>query len=575
MALSFSRRLLLMFILSSVLPLFLLSGVFAQIGRTIVEKNARRLQAQATADVSQSIAREIQSARAFAEELACRADVLSWCAGTMAGESEFISDLFQFIAKNQPNGSEVYVISDNKHKTISRSSVPSEYADGIFRDWGVLHKARTEGGTVLFSHPHKNGAAVAIAVHAGDAGIVIVDILRERFAALFSPIAQKGSFTDFFVYDESGCIAFSPYVPNAEGLFVFDEMASRLHGKKSIAAKILDTPFTAESFCAENSGANYTKDLLLMAIFTAAIASLFALLFSAFVSRQIAEPVQNLARSFEKAESGDLSVQCEKPKGSLATEDMVSLIERFNKMVQKIALLTESRVEQERLLRVSEIKNLQAQISPHFLYNTLNSIKAMAKLKGEKGIAKMVTSLGSLLHDGFSPQEDSCVDFCSIEKSLELIHHYFYIETMRWQDKFSFEEHINPDILPYPIPRLVLQPIVENALVHGLEEKSTHGTLTIRGDFETLANGKTDIVLQVIDDGVGMSEAVLRAIKENRREALSTSSGIAISNTSRRLKLLYGESYALKIASKKGEGTSVTIRLPKGEKNDKSAYCGR
>ncbi|MBQ3824938.1 MAG: hypothetical protein II811_02250, partial [Spirochaetaceae bacterium] len=196
-------------------------------------------------------------------------------------------------------------------------------------------------------------------------------------------------------------------------------------------------------------------------------------------------------------------------------------------------------------------------------------------LKGEKGIAKMVTSLGSLLHDGFSPQEDSCVDFCSIEKSLELIHHYFYIETMRWQDKFSFEEHINPDILPYPIPRLVLQPIVENALVHGLEEKSTHGTLTIRGDFETLANGKTDIVLQVIDDGVGMSEAVLRAIKENRREALSTSSGIAISNTSRRLKLLYGESYALKIASKKGEGTSVTIRLPKGEKNDKSAYCGR
>ena len=303
------------------------------------------------------------------------------------------------------------------------------------------------------------------------------------------------------------------------------------------------------------------------------IAGILSIVVAALVSRSVAQPVQSLTKAMQKVESGELSVSCEEPSSTFCDFDLILLIRQFNHMVSRIATLTDERVERERLLRVAEIKNLQAQISPHFLYNTLNSIKSMAKFAHSPEIVRMVTNLGKLLRESIISENGFYTDYYSIERSLELVQNYFDIEAMRWENKFEFAEEIQPELLSYPIPRLVLQPVVENALVHGLEEKTGKGKLLIKGYFEEKSDGKRDIVLIVQDDGDGMKEEKLISLRNklntNQIDNLQSetsdfelgSNGIALSNTHTRLKLLYGEGYGLSIDSELGKGTTVTIRL--------------
>lgn len=348
------------------------------------------------------------------------------------------------------------------------------------------------------------------------------------------------------------------------------------NSEESVFSQALSaTPFFAQSLISKSSDKNFIHGLRRMVLYTAIIASLLSILVAALVSRSVAQPVQSLSAAMKKVEGGNLSVRCEEPENAFKDLDLILLIQQFNSMVSRIEKLTDERVERERLLRVAEIKNLQAQISPHFLYNTLNSIKSMAKFAHSPEIVRMVTNLGKLLRESIISENGFYTDFYSIERSMELVRNYFDIEAMRWENKFEFVEEIDPEILSYPIPRLVLQPVVENALVHGLEEKSGKGKLIIKGYFDKGQNSNRDIVLVVQDDGQGMKENQLATIRKklnttsediknkgqsNDEEKLGTN-GIALVNTNTRLKLLYGQDYGLSIESEPGQGTTVTIRL--------------
>ena len=200
----------------------------------------------------------------------------------------------------------------------------------------------------------------------------------------------------------------------------------------------------------------------------------------------------------------------------------------------------------------------------------------MAKFAHSPEIVKMVTNLGKLLRESIISDNGLYTDYYSIEKSLELVQNYFDIESMRWENKFDFVEEIDPELLSYPIPRLVLQPVVENALVHGLEEKTGRGKLVIKGFFDEKENGDRDIVFVIQDDGDGIKENKLNCLRnklnsdsdeniQTEEEQKLGCNGIALVNTNKRLKLLYGEGYGLSIDSKPGEGTTVTIRLKENE----------
>lgn len=578
MNVSFSKRLLLLFILCSTLPLFLLSFVFSEISSYVVARNALRSAKNVSQNVLAEIEKTTEKAERFASELSKDDKVIVWCLGN--DDAAIVSDLFQNIARNTDDDIfQVYIVSSMQEaRTISRQTVPQEYKSDIYSDWGILHKTRSRGKATFFAQPHPKSLpnvvmALCIPVPGTDgAGFVIVDILREGLAKECSKIEGITSLQDFFIYDESGCIAFSVHNAYKERSFVQDLKNS----EESVFSQALSaTPFFAQSLISKSSDKNFIHGLRRMVLYTAIIASLLSILVAALVSRSVAQPVQSLSAAMKKVEGGNLSVRCEEPENAFKDLDLILLIQQFNSMVSRIEKLTDERVERERLLRVAEIKNLQAQISPHFLYNTLNSIKSMAKFAHSPEIVRMVTNLGKLLRESIISENGFYTDFYSIERSMELVRNYFDIEAMRWENKFEFVEEIDPEILSYPIPRLVLQPVVENALVHGLEEKSGKGKLIIKGYFDKGQNSNRDIVLVVQDDGQGMKENQLATIRKklnttsediknkgqsNDEEKLGTN-GIALVNTNTRLKLLYGQDYGLSIESEPGQGTTVTIRL--------------
>lgn len=221
-------------------------------------------------------------------------------------------------------------------------------------------------------------------------------------------------------------------------------------------------------------------------------------------------------------------------------------------MVSRLRELWDNIIEKQRQLRRSELRALQAQINPHFLYNTLDSIKWLAKLNHVPEISTIATQLGKLLRTSISSEEE----LMTVEESLKNIQSYLEIQKIRYSDKFEVVLDINPDMNPYRIPKLILQPIVENAIQHGLDHKSDKGCLLIKGWME---EGK--LFFEVTDNGVGIGEEKLKNIHSGL-DLRTSKESIGIHNVNRRIQLYYGEQYGLIVKSQLGIGTTVTLWMP-------------
>ena len=274
-----------------------------------------------------------------------------------------------------------------------------------------------------------------------------------------------------------------------------------------------------------------------------------ALFFSRFISRSITQPIQQLCDSMERVQEGDFSVS------DIVVEsqnEIGSLTKSFNVMTHRIQDLMEQNIREQEAKRKSELKALQSQINPHFLYNTLDSIIWMAEGKKNEEVVLMTASLARLLRQSIS-NEDEVV---SIGQEVEYARGYLTIQKMRYKDKMEFQIEVDPSILHIPLIKLVLQPVIENAIYHGLKYKESKGLLLVKGFMKN-----DNAVLQVIDNGVGMDEETLAHIYE-RHKVNYQSNGVGVYNVQKRLQLYYGNEYGITYESKKGEGTTATITIP-------------
>ena len=274
-----------------------------------------------------------------------------------------------------------------------------------------------------------------------------------------------------------------------------------------------------------------------------------ALFFSRFVAKSITLPIQRLCDSMERVQEGDFSVS----DIVVDSENEIgSLTKSFNVMTQRIHELMVQNIREQEAKRKSELKALQSQINPHFLYNTLDSIIWMAEGKKNEEVVLMTASLARLLRQSIS-NEDELV---SIGQEIEYARGYLTIQKMRYKDKLEFQIEVEPSILNIRLIKLVLQPVIENAIYHGLKYKESRGFLQVKGFMK---NG--NVVLQVIDDGVGMDQETLDHIYE-RHKVDYHSNGVGIYNVQKRLQLYYGNEYGIVYESKVGEGTTATITIP-------------
>ncbi len=227
-----------------------------------------------------------------------------------------------------------------------------------------------------------------------------------------------------------------------------------------------------------------------------------------------------------------------------------------------LSYLMEQNVEEQRQKRKSELRALQAQINPHFLYNTLDSIIWMAEWGKTKEVVLMTSSLAKLLRQSISNQNE----LVRVEEEVEYTRSYLTIQKMRYKDKLEYEIDVNAEVLEMKIPKLVLQPLVENAIYHGIKYKEGKGSVHIEGELTS-----KDMILKITDDGIGMTEEQLSRIFE-KRETDIRKNGVGVLNVHERIQLYYGKEYGLRFYSVPGEGTSVEVHIPYGEGGIKAEY---
>ncbi len=283
---------------------------------------------------------------------------------------------------------------------------------------------------------------------------------------------------------------------------------------------------------------------------------LLTVLISARLSKKITEPLQEMCRTTERFAGGDFSVSLKGGSG----DEMESLAESFNSMVREISKLVEDiRIEQANA-KDAELRLLQAQINPHFLYNTLDAIMWLIESDQRPAAINMLSSLSNFFRTTLSKGRD----YVTVAEERSHIRSYLEIQQFRYADILDYEIDIPEEIEGYYLMKLMLQPIVENALYHGIKNKRGKGMIRVKGRQD-----QTDLVFTVEDNGIGMMASQLQYMRgviageiEEDRSSESTH-GFGMANVQQRIRLRCGEGYGISVESTYGEGCLVTVRIPK------------
>lgn len=271
---------------------------------------------------------------------------------------------------------------------------------------------------------------------------------------------------------------------------------------------------------------------------------------SYLIPLSITRPFKELSQVTDEIAKGNLSVRANVNTGAEAT----ALSNSMNTMIDKINELLEQVTTEQIRLRKAEFELLQAQINPHFLYNTLDAIIWLAEAGEQKRVVGMVRNLS----DFFRTSLNRGKDINSIKEEMLHVKSYLEIQHVRYQDILSYDIEVPESLYIYSIPKITIQPLVENALYHGIKNKRGMGHISIRGQA-----GEKDFTITVTDDGIGIDETRLMQVQSGiQNKVLTGKDFYGLYNVCERIRLNFGEEYGIFIESVYGEGTSVRVILP-------------
>lgn len=347
-----------------------------------------------------------------------------------------------------------------------------------------------------------------------------------------------------------------------ENTFEISELSDGIHRKK-------DNIYNISSLDSCNwkiVGVSFNDEITQAVKSQVAVGLIFALLFSAFMSaviyfllsRTVTRPVRRLVASMQKFEKQAETFEYKADMSNVA--EFQTLSTSFEHMVLMIQSLVEKVHNEEIVLRKTELKALQAQINPHFLYNTLDSIQWMCEQDNSKDAVKMVGALAKLFRISISHGNE----FIAISDELKHAESYLIIQSYRYKNQFTYSFDVDKSVLDCMCNKITIQPFIENAIYHGLDRMVDEGEIKIIVE----RRGK-DIAIIVKDNGLGMTEEQCKAVLQKGR---SDSKGIGVKNVDDRLKIYFGEEYGITIDSELDVGTTVTIKIPKIEKGHENEY---
>jgi two-component system sensor histidine kinase YesM len=296
----------------------------------------------------------------------------------------------------------------------------------------------------------------------------------------------------------------------------------------------------------------WMKRVLLIAFL---LGSLLVVVLSTRFARRITMPIEDLIVKMKHVQRGEFRLADPEAGTGIPTHwpmDEVGQLHRtFRIMIQRIEELITENYAKQLMIKETEFKALQAQINPHFMYNTLDSINWLAKVNGQPQISSMVEALGFLLRSSIRFEEP----IFTIKQEIDIVMNYITIQRYRFEERLDFQLNIPENVYECAIPKLTLQPLIENAIHHALEQMTSPCRIRIEAAQEDEV-----LLLIVKDNGPGMEPSRLDRVR--RGEAHTQGRGIGLTNIQERIRLAFGDAYGIELDSSIGLGTSVTIRLP-------------
>lgn len=399
-------------------------------------------------------------------------------------------------------------------------------------------------------------------------GVILIDL---RLESIQDILADSSLIRDGYLYisDQNGELVFAPvnrtiyriaprHITGTEGRTLKrykDEVFQILYKQSSYTGWITAGVFSIQNALREVSFIN------LYAIIVGSITVLLAILLSIVFASSIAHPVEKLRSLMKKAETGDFSIRFT----DVRKDEIGQLGHSFNTMIEKISNLIDQVYKEQQRKREIELRVLQEQIKPHFLYNTLDTIQWMAQENNAKDIVKMISALTQLFRLGLSNGQD----MIPLREECKHMESYLFIQKVRYEDKFDYHILIPPEIEQLRVLRVILQPLVENSLYHGIKERRGKGHINVSAHID----GR-DLIFMIEDDGVGIAPDRLAKLQEELHAASSLDDhnnhekekggkmGFGARNVHARIYLAFGAPYGITYYSTPGAGTKVVLRHP-------------
>lgn len=461
-----------------------------------------------------------------------------------------------------------------KDRLLYQYNAPMSFADMQRQVWyGAMEGAE---GRPVWSGPGENGSEAAgnpVLVQARvikdyysleDIGYLVVYVKPDLLDQIFWEAAtlKKG---DILLVNRQGNIVFNksgehigqrtefPFL-QADYTKSQDYYIDNYQGEKSLITFLPshNTDWYLAAITPMNMISSESDSIRNLAIILGTVSLLSAFLFDHYFVRRLVRSINSAVNGMKRVKQG-IFMPITTPLRSDDESDL--LIDGFNRMSSQISELIQQVQTEQGRKKEAEMQALMAQINPHFIYNSLESINSMAVLAGNRDISKMVVSLGKLLRISISQNQE----LIPLQMELEHVRHYLDIQKFRFEDKFSYRIDLPDTLRQVMTQKLIVQPIVENALYHAIEQMEEHGEITISAQ-----RSRKDLIIIVKDNGPGFDLATMMSLwdTEHSNPKKYADSGVGLRNVHERLNIRFGHPYGIMVCSSPGFGSTICIRIP-------------
>ncbi len=562
---SFRRELLLGFIVAGILPLILTAGFLIQLFQVKLEKDYRKQDLEQAESVEQAVEMQLLQMEEIAGEF-CTDVVVAGAVReeTESGVSAIYGRLYEVTDGMRDVAQfEVYTV-DGMCRCSTGTGVNDDRLPGY---WGILRVAAAHPGefVVLSGRDYTGesdillrGARAIQDAKDDTVGYLVIEMRAEHFEELLGSLygSQDGIciLNRFWENVYSAGIAEKRDIANVlrDMALMGEKIPERYQNNSIYITEIGETGL----YSVYLRRGVFSEDIIHVMYHVTILMTLASLCLcigvSVKLSASLTKPVSRMKNAMQEVQEGNLDARIETDR----EDEFGRLAENFNTMTVELKEYMERQVSQQRELDEANIAMMQAQLNPHFLYNTLDTMKWVAKANGIQELAVMATKLAKILRTSITKEQ-----FITLKEEMELVESYVEIQKIRFNNRFSYQSFVPEELSECIVPKLMIQPIVENALLHGLAEQE-QGQVSV-----TVSIREEKLWIEVQDDGCGMSPEVMEALNQSSLQKQNGHIGFANVNTI--IRLNYGDAYGLKADAPAAGGTRVTITLPVQRKDCK------